>query len=424
MSPHLNRAIILHDQGRHDLAIDEARLALAEDPDDSFAHALLASSLGHVEKFDEATREVHQAIHLDPDFAFAHSIHASILTDRNRYTEAASAIAEAIRLEPQEPSHYSRSAAIQLQQSKWEEALEDADRALALDPEHVQATNLRALALMRLGRKAEAGQALDAALSKEPDNATSHANRGWTLLEEGSHEKAMEHFREALRLDPELEWAREGIVEALKAKNVVYRGMLKYFFFMQRLSGRGQWGVILGAYIGYRVVISLAESHPAWAPFAWPLIGCYLAFCLMSWLAKPLFDLLLRLNKFGRLALSEEQIRSSNWIGGALFAGLAGSVGGYFLDNSWIFFPGLFSLFMVFPLIGFFGCEEGWPRKAMLTYTVILGLIGGIACSLWIGKTSDADITPMAELLIVVFGLGSVLSGWVANGLMMVRPKR
>ena len=60
------------------------------------------------------------------------------------------------------------------------------------------------------------GKAMEA-LGRNPENAHTNANQGWSLLHGGQPGKALEHFREALRLDPDLEFARAGMVEALKA---------------------------------------------------------------------------------------------------------------------------------------------------------------------------------------------------------------
>ena len=92
------------------------------------------------------------------------------------------------------------------------------------------------MALTHLGRRGEAGTAIDTALARDPKNALTHANRGWTLLHGGDHARALEHFREALRLDPELAWARRGIVETLSARGPVIRLLLRYFLWMQRIA--------------------------------------------------------------------------------------------------------------------------------------------------------------------------------------------
>src|SRR5438876_7808655 len=125
--------------------------------------------------------------------------------------------------------------------------------------------------MVKLGRKAEAGTTIDAALARNPDSAVTHANQGWTLLEKGEPKKALEHFREALRLDPENEWARHGIVEALKARNVIYGLMLRHFLWMSKLSPAAQWGVILGGYFLNRMLGTAAKTSPDLAPWLLPI---------------------------------------------------------------------------------------------------------------------------------------------------------
>lgn len=207
-------------------------------------------------------------------------------------------------------------------QRRWQDALDAAEEGLRLDPEHAGCANLRAMALVKLGRRGEAGATIDSALAKDPENATTHANRGWTLLEQRDPARALEHFRESLRLDPDNAWARQGIVEALKARNPVYAVMLRYFLWMSKLSRRAQWGVILGGYVGNRLLAGAAAANPEIAPLVLPLRILYVAFVLLTWTAQPLFNLVLRLDRFGRLALSDEEIVESNSIGAVILLGL------------------------------------------------------------------------------------------------------
>jgi len=44
------------------------------------------------------------------------------------------------------------------------------------------------------------------------------------------------------------------MVEALKARNVIYRVMLRYFLWMARLSAKAQWAVVIGMYVGTRLL--------------------------------------------------------------------------------------------------------------------------------------------------------------------------
>ncbi len=424
MSIHFDRAWVLIEQCRPELAEQEARRGLAESPDDGRGHALLALSLAQQEKLKEATAAVETAIHSAPDEPFPHHIRAAILHERNRPEEALEAVNEAIRLDPDNAYHYGLLGQIRLQQRQWPLALNAAEEGLRLDPEHVQCANVRAVALVSLGRRLEAAQTLDAALARDPEDATTHANRGWSLLHEGRHREALESFREALRLDPENEWARRGIVEALKAKNIVYGLMLRYFLWMGRLSSRARWGLILGGYFGAKILRGVARVQPALSPVITPLLILYLVFVFLTWTASPLFNLLLRLNRFGRLALSREQIVASNWVGGSLLLAIVFFVLGFVLNSGGALMASLIFGLLSMPLAGTFDCSRGWPRTIMALYTGLMAMAGLGAVALGGGSGlfgSEASSTALRGLggnLAVVFGISFLASPWVANVLM------
>jgi tetratricopeptide (TPR) repeat protein len=428
MNANTERALLLFGQSRHELAEGELRQSLAGDPHDAFAHALLALCLAKREQFKEATEEARQAIHLSPDFPFAHYTLASICQARNLNAEALAAIQEALRLDASDADYFALLAGIHVDERRWPAALEAAEQGLQLDSEHIGCTNLRAIALIKLGRRAEAGATINAALAKNPEDSVTHANQGWTLLEQGDPKKALEHFREALRLDPENEWARQGIVEALKAQHFIYALMLRYFLWMSRLSSRAQWGIILGGYFGNRLLSGLAKSVPELAPWVLPLRILYVVFALLTWIADPLFNLFLRLNRFGKLALNREQIVASNWVGTCLLVAVLALIGcifpgvrGPFLMVAFVFG------FLVLPLAGTFKCARGWPRTAMALYTGGMAVMGIIALVLLLpageapaGKSAH----PTAFTLLGLFFLAAIGSGWVANILISQRPKR
>jgi hypothetical protein len=127
--------------------------------------------------------------------------------------------------------------------------------------------------------------------------------------------RAQEHFREALRLDPDLEYAREGMLEALKARNPVYRAMLAYFLWLGRQSARFQWAFIIGIFVGSRIARSLSASQPDLKWLWVPVLVLFYAFVYLSWTAQPMFNLMLRFNRFGRHVLSADQRTGANWFG-------------------------------------------------------------------------------------------------------------
>ena len=323
MSAHLERARLLLAQSRPADAETESMLALAQQPDDPQALAMLALSRLGQQKREPALEAARQAVGLAPDEPSMHNIHAHVLHALDRHDDALRAAQEALRLDPADADHFSLLASIELARGKWPPALAAAEQALALNPEHVGAANLRAMALVRLGRKAEAMESVDYALDRAPDDAFSHANQGWNHLHRNNPKKAQEHFREALRLDPELEYAREGMLEALKARNPIYRAMLAYFLWLGRQSTRFQWAFIIGIFFGSRAARALSDSQPQLNWVWWPLLGLFYVFVYLSWTAQPMFNLLLCFDRFGRHVLSRDQRVGSVCFGGVLALALA-----------------------------------------------------------------------------------------------------
>ena len=321
MNIHVQRAQMLLSQGRTELAEQELRQALVADPNDPMCHALLAACLCDGKDFEQATKEAEQAIHLAPDSPYVHYIMGHVMYHRNRFREARESVDVAIQLDPYDADYFALLAAIELDQKNWKAALAAAEQGLEAEPEHVRCTNLRAMALTNLGRREEAGLTIETALEHDPDNAYTHANQGWNLISQGRPKDALEHFREALRLEPNLEWARAGIVEAMKARNFVYRWLLHWFLFMSRLSGKVQMVLILGLVFGQRILVQGIKGTPL-EPLGPFIIFGYLGFVWMTWCGPTLFNLLLRFDSFGRLVLSAKERTQANIVAAYLGAAI------------------------------------------------------------------------------------------------------
>jgi tetratricopeptide (TPR) repeat protein len=424
--PILQRALLLQQQDRHDLAEREFRQHLASEPTDGYAHAALANSLLELERLDEAEAEAHEAIGHAPDLAYAHYVLARVMSARNRALEAIAAILEAIRLEPQDADYHGLFSAIQFDRGRWADALAAAEKGLQCDPEHVACNNLRAMALVKLGRKAEAGATITSTLARHPDNAFSHANQGWTLMEQGKRKEAMEHFRESLRLDPTNDWARAGLVEAIKAGNPLYAVMLRYFLWMQKLPPGLQWGLLMGGYFGNRLLGGLSGSHPEWAPWITPLRIAYISFALLTWLASPLFNLTLFLHPVGRHALDSDQRWQARGVGTCLGGALLGL--GLWLgtgrSTEYLLVALVFGLLAV-PVSAVFSCAVGWPRWVMAGIALVLFGLGVFGLGVgFIDLPRGSALMGLGIGSLNLFLMGALLSQWAANFLVSVRPKR
>jgi len=271
---------------------------------------------------------------------------------------------------------------------------------------------------------------LQNALRLDPDSADTHATLGWNYLQNGNRAKANEHFREALRLDPDSEWARQGILETLRTYNPLYRPLLKFFLWMQTLTGRAQWGVIIGLYVVYRIILATARANPEWGPYLMPLIFVYIAFVAATWIGQPLMNLALRLHPLGRLALSREERIAANWIGCFLAGGVLAMIASSFVSAIFLL-VGLALLLMVIPLAAMFRIHEPRPRIAMTVYTALLGLCGVlfvVGCALAPG-IADNNSQPSHWEAISNLGfygmlLGAFFSPLVSNVFVSIKWKR
>lgn len=312
--------------GRWADAAEAFRNVLAEDPGDAQAHARLALCLSRLGDHAGARREAAAAVAAAPDDGGIHHLRAMVLLADDRPHEAETAAREALRLDPDDADHHHALAACLLRQDLAQPALAQCDRGLACDPEHAGLTDLRASLLTRLGRREEAEAAISEALRRNPEDAEQHANLGWARLHAGRSDDAVRHCAEALRLDPDSDFARQGLVEALKARYWLYRLFLAWLLWLTSLPPSARWAVILGGWLVYRLAMRLADLHPVWSPWLTPLVWAYFGFAVLTWLAQPLFNLLLVLHPLGREALSARERTASRAAGIGILIGIGGIV--------------------------------------------------------------------------------------------------
>lgn len=154
------------------------------------------------------------------------------------------------------------------------------------------------------------------AIERSSTDAASRTNRGWILLARNEPGPALDCFVDALRLDPTLAAAREGLREALKARSYLYRGMLLYYTWTARLSLPSQ-GVFIGATLVASHYAHSYMSRDASHWWMWPVLIAFYAFIYLSWTAYPMFTLLQAL-RHGRLVLSSDERVGAAWFGGSL----------------------------------------------------------------------------------------------------------
>jgi tetratricopeptide (TPR) repeat protein len=407
------RATILLQQRRYEDAERELRTALALDPDNAHLQLLLCICLFEQEKIEEAENSIRQVIHQEPDNDYALYILAKIKLVQEDEKKAEALLKNAVQLAPNEADYYGLLASIYLQKKAFQQALDFAEQGLAVDSENILCLNMRSTALLKLRRKEEAFQTIEKALEKDPENEYTHVNYGWGKLERGQHKEALIHFREALRLNPNSEAAKAGLVETMKAKYWFYRMFLKYAFWMSRLSSKNQWIFIIGLYVLIRLLRGLAGDNEILNLIIWPIIILYLIFALSSWFIVPLSNLMLRLNPYGRYALDKEGITSSNFVGLSLalaaIGGLLYAATGHLSAIALL----IFGIVMMIPTGSMFNPSKDRKKKTLIIYTIGLATVG------LVGIVSGLFSAELFNLMAVLFGLGIFAYQWVANAMLI-----
>ena len=315
----LERALALCDLGRLDDAEEALRKALHEDPDDPIAHGILALVLLDLDRADEALQAASTTIALAPDLSLGHTASAQALLSLGRFDDAEASANEAIRIDPEDPDPWVLLTAADLGRGRWPDALSAADKALALEPESESARGLRAVALA-MSRGADWQEAADQTLAVAPDSALAHAFSAQAYLARGGEREAAEHFREALRLDPESEFAQAGLADAMKAEHPLFKPLFRFFLWQERLSRGWKIALTVGPILVVRALRPAADHNP----LVIGLIALWIAFVAVTWLSVPIANVALRFSAVGRAVLPADQKRSSTaflvFVGAALLA--------------------------------------------------------------------------------------------------------
>lgn len=332
MSACLERAVILIEQSRYELADRELRHQLAIDPNNPYTHALLSICLVERQQDREATEEAELAVSLAPDLSDTHYTLAKVLYIQSQFDKAKIAVGEAIRLESEVAEYFGLLSAIDLALGDRVAALSGAEQGLSIEPDHLFCLNLRAMALLELNRYQEAQNTVEIAIAQEPENGISYTTLGWTLLHCGKFQSALKYFRLALRLNPEQERARKGMVEALKSRYRLYRLIFKYELWLSKLDLSLRYFIIFSIFL-----LSIFKLF----------FLLFLVLILLLGIAKPVFTLILRLDNDGRLSLSPKEIAASNWSGLAFLLAIIAFVGWIITSNFAAACVGVFCLFLV-----------------------------------------------------------------------------
>ena len=409
----LSHGLLLQDQGRLEEAEACFYSVLAREPDNDFVYGRLAlCQMSQPGKKRRALDTIAEAIRLRADEPFYFSVKAIVLGELHRGKEALEAAETAVRLNPEDTFALSAKANAYCAMDRWAEAEEWSRHALALDGDNAMAANILAHTLRMQGKRQLNAEAVERLLAADPEDSFAHVNAGWTALQAKDQPRAEQHFREALRLDPESDMAREGLLESFRARSWFYRAYLSYCFFMQRYTDGKQWMIFLGAFAVYQVSRKYLESlNPVYSGV---LVAVWLGLVLWVWLAPGIGNFLILLYRSARLALKPAERHQGIAVGGVFIAGalatIAGLVSGYYP----ILLAGVGMLATTIPASLTFGNASSRGRLVFGSITVLLYMAAGIMIVLeWMHH--PAPMHPLSRALGTFALVATVACTWLGN---------
>jgi hypothetical protein len=210
---------------------------------------------------------------------------------------------------------------------------------------------------------------------------------------------------EALKINPDNYHAKEGMKEAIRAKNPLYRFFMNYQFWIAKQQGKAQWMFILGMYFGTKFIAGLASKYPIF----WAVYVPLMFFAYLTWIIEPFANIFLRFDSFGKYALDNDEKLSANITAFCLLIAIVSVVLYFSLDNSIFLYLSIYSITVVVPLSRFYMMSERKRVGLMTYYTFGLAAVGLLALIICFFN-EGAGIT-----IGIAYFIGFVAYQWISN---------
>jgi tetratricopeptide (TPR) repeat protein len=358
MGKHLDRAEILLELDKYDLAEQELRQEIAENPDSDLAHGSLGRCLINQRKLGTETLEiVEYALSLNPENDWLHYLLAVYWHMKGEFDRAQTAIGVSIELDPNVSLYFDTLARILFDRGNdrfkthtrralliifiasrgvllpiavgilaickgyWirsylQPVFIPLEKSLSFDPEYLSAINLQTQLLIQTHRFHRALTSSLNALQADPSDDTAHKLHAQILLRVGKYSAARDHFQSSLRLDPSSAESKAGLLEATRSQFWIYPWV-----------SITNWRGILVMMIAFTIAVAMGIST-IWfkSENASVFFICliFTPFVCVSLAAKPIFNLFLQLNPRNKLlianSISVQQVIFGNYIASLIIA--------------------------------------------------------------------------------------------------------
>ena len=407
---HLERAKIFLKQKRYRDAEQHAAAILQGNPNDADALQIIGHCRLDNGQFAEAIQLFQQCLGIQPGEDYVHYLLAFAYYRSKNKGSALVNLQSAISLNPYSSGYYGLYAYILLDENRYAEGLEKANLGLSVNAQDLTCLNARSQALFRLKDKEAAYDTIREALTVDPEDDFTHTNFGWHFMEQGKHKTARDHFRQALRINPNNNRARQGYKESLKANLPPYRWMLMFSLWLANKSKKARWSIIIVIWLAVQL-LSRVQGNDTVTLLVYSVLALYMLFVVFSWVGTSIANGILLLNKEGKFVLTtREKYVAVGVCTCVLAAILLATVGQYLpgMKGGGQFFAALIFITLTMPISRF----EYWDiikrRILAVIYTIALIAVGLIAFAAMFTNISKANM----DNLSLTYFIGIAIYTW------------
>ncbi len=335
-------------------------------------------------EYAEAEQQAQQSIAVNAENAYTIYLLSVAQYNQRKYDEALKHISLAISMDPNEPQFYALKGQQLLKQERNEDAEFVVREGLAINPDHEGCLNVLALAQNLQGKRGVASDTVNELLEVNPESADAHTNAGYLALHTNDIDKARTHFIEALRLEPDNQWAQGGLAEVIKATNPLYRQFLRFSIWMTDIGTQYRWGLIIGLLVVIRLL-----------PF---LVPFYIILLVWTWFTSPISNAFLLFHPQGKYLIQKEDKGYVTGVFVCLLLAVCVSLLALFTGESSFFLAAAGLAFAAIPINRIADSEQE-KKSTFISFAWAASLIG---LGIWAG-TGDATASSAFILVAVAY---------------------
>lgn len=187
---------------------------------------------------------------------------------------------------------------------------------------------------------------------------------------------------------------------------------------MGNLTAKYQWGIILGLFLGTQALNNLAENNRSLQPFLIPVILVLVIFAFSTWVIRPVSNLFLRFNAYGKFLLDKKEKVSSNFVAVSLAILLTGLGAYIFLSDVRYAYLAVYG-FVMMVLCGLMFLPSKY--NSLLWYTIAMAVLGGITLGMAFSNNPNVAVF---NNLAYAFVIGFIAFQFLVNFVMIRRTNK